>query len=339
MKPIGLYFIIIIVVLSACGEASRKDLLPGNTGSKGEIAIVASRAVWNTSYADIIRSAMRVPMYGLPQEEPLLTRLEVDEIGFNDHFKTHRNVLKIEEHPDKETKVYIKRNVYARQQVFVLIYLKSYNELSSVLNSRAEEILEIFYDAEIQRLIERNRDLGEKSLNELIADQFDINVHVQDNFQIAVNDSNFLWLRLDQSKPLGGYQHTISQGFMIYRRPYADTLQFADSSLFEWKERINKKYIKGPQNSYMSISDRFITPKSKRILHNETLAVEFRGLWRMEGYFMGGPFYSLSFFHPESGMQYMVEGYAYAPQFDKASLIREIEAIAKSCTVKKQTQD
>jgi hypothetical protein len=337
MKPFQWIFISLVFTVFACGEASRKDLLPGNTGNKGEIAVVASRAIWNTSDGDVIRSSLRVPMYGLPQEETLLTRLEIDETGFNDHFKTHRNVLKFEIHPDKETKVYIKRNVFARQQVFILIYLKSLDELNSVLEARMPEILNVFYEAEINRLIERNRDLGEKDLNKKISAAFGLNLLIQDNFQIAVEDEHFIWLRLDQSKPLGGYQHTISQGLMIYRRPYTDTLQFTDSSLFEWKSSINKKYVEGPQKSHMSISDRFISPKTKRIIHENTLAVEIRGLWRMEGYFMGGPFYALSFFHSASGMQYMVEGYAYAPQFDKAPLIREIEAMAKSSMFKSNT--
>lgn len=80
----------------------------------------------------------------------------------------------------------------------------------------------------------------------------------------------------------------------------------------------------------MSVSNRFILPKSKLITFHEQTAKELRGLWRMEGYFMGGPFYALAFYNPNNGMQYMLEGYAYAPQFDKAPLIREIEAIAKS---------
>ena len=83
----------------------------------------------------------------------------------------------------------------------------------------------------------------------------------------------------------------------------------------------------------MTISDRMILPKTRYINFNGLTAKEIRGLWRMEGFIMGGPFYSLAFYNPNNGRQYMVEGYVYAPQFDKLKFIREIEAMVKSATI------
>jgi hypothetical protein len=73
-----------------------------------------------------------------------------------------------------------------------------------------------------------------------------------------------------------------------------------------------------------------ILPKTKFITFNDQAAKEIRGLFRMEGFIMGGPFYSLAFFNPENGRQYMVEGFVYAPQFDKLKFLREIEAMVRS---------
>ncbi len=326
-----LYILIITAItLSSCGDASRKDLLPRNTGSKGEIAVVAPDAVWKTSTGDTLSASMDQIMYGLPQDELILKRVEIKESGFNDFFKTHRNILKVEVHPEKKNAVQVRRDVYSRQQLYIVISVQSLEELPSVLKSRIIDIITLFHQAEIDRLIERNKDFGSKSLNKEILDKTGLKLIMQDKFQVAVDVPGFLWLRLDQSKPLGGYQHTISQGIMIYKRPYKDTADFSDSSLLAWKSEVNKRYVEGPQNSYMSVSNRFILPKSKLITFHEQTAKELRGLWRMEGYFMGGPFYALAFYNPNNGMQYMLEGYAYAPQFDKAPLIREIEAIAKS---------
>ncbi|MEQ9187799.1 MAG: DUF4837 family protein [Cryomorphaceae bacterium] len=323
---------ILCVVLSGCGEASRSNLLPGNSGNSGEVIVVAPSEVWSTSYADVIGNAMGETFYGLPQDELLLKRVELKEAGFNDMFRTHRNVLKIEIHPDKKTSVQVRRDVYARQQLYILINLKSLEELPAVLEGRMGQILRLFHEAEITRLISRNKAFGQQKLNDQIKDLTGLGVIMQDKFQVAVESPGFLWLRLDQSKPLGGYQHSISQGVMIYSRPYTDTADFSDSSIYAWKSRINKAYVKGPKKSYMSISDRFLPPKSELITYQGLTAKEVRGLWRMEGYFMGGPFYALIFYNPANGLQYMVEGYAYAPQFDKAPLIREIEAIAKTAT-------
>ena len=331
MRSFGI-IIISIFTLIACGEASRKDLLPRNTGSKAEIAVVAPDAVWKTSTGDTLSRSMDQLMYGLPQDELLLKRIEIKESGFSDFFKTHRNILKFEVHPDKKNAVQVRRDVYARQQLYIVISVQSLEDLPSVLKTRIMDIMMLFHQAEIDRLIDRNKDFGSEAMNKTILEKTDINLIMQDKFQIAVDEPEFIWLRLDQSKPLGGHQHTISQGFMIYKRPYRDTADFSDSSLLAWKNEMNKRYVEGPQNSFMNVSERFILPQSKLItFHNQT-AKEIRGLWRMEGYFMGGPFYALAFYNPNNGMQYMLEGYAYAPQFDKAPLIREIEAVAKSAS-------
>jgi len=319
-----------VLFVSACGEASRKDLLPRNTGSDGEVCVVAPTEVWSTTNGDIIKKGMNRVLYGLPQAELMLKRIEVKEQGFQDHFRTHRNVLKFEVHPKKENSVQVRRNAYARQQLFITINLQTWDDLDEVIEERMDQILDMFYEAEIDRLIERNKDFGRASLNAQVKEKTGLSIIMQDMFSVAVENDQFLWMRLDQSKPVGGYQHTISQGFMIYWRPYTDAIQFSDSSIYEWKNTINGKYVKGPQESHMTISEKVILPQSKLIDFHGQTAKEIRGLWRMEGYFMGGPFYSLVFFNPDNGMQYMVEGYAYAPQFDKAPLIREIEAIAKS---------
>ncbi len=329
----------IALLLFSCGEASRKELLPRNSGAKGEVAVVAPAEVWSTSVGDAIREEMRILMYGLPQDELLLNRVEIKEGGFKEMFQTHRNILKIEIHPNQPAKVQVRRDVYARQQLFIQVNVPSMNALPEVLSTRMKDILRLFHEAEIDRLIERNEDFGKDELNQEVKEHIGLNITMQDKFQVAVKDDDFIWLRLDQSKPLGGYQHSISQGLLIYRRPYQDTIQFSDNSLFAWKNAVNQRYVEGPQNSYMNISERFILPKSKRVVFLDQTAIEIRGLWRMEGYFMGGPFYALSFFNPNDGNQYMVEGYAYAPQFDKAPLIREIEAMVKSIRLDAENQN
>ena len=45
---------------------------------------------------------------------------------------------------------------------------------------------------------------------------------------------------------------------------------------------------------------------------------------------MGGPFYSLTTYDERSGELVTVEGYAYAPFFDKREYMREVEAIVRS---------
>jgi len=50
----------------------------------------------------------------------------------------------------------------------------------------------------------------------------------------------------------------------------------------------------------------------------------------MENDFMGGPFFSMTMYDEPNQRIVTVEGYAYAPYFDKREYIREVEAVVKS---------
>ena len=76
--------------------------------------------------------------------------------------------------------------------------------------------------------------------------------------------------------------------------------------------------------------ERRITPSYEEFSFKGGFAAEVRGLWRMENDFMGGPFYSLTFYDEPNTRLITVEGYAYAPYFDKRPYMREIEGIVKS---------
>ncbi|GAB4377233.1 MAG: DUF4837 family protein [Salibacteraceae bacterium] len=259
--------------------------------------------------------------------------VKVKETGFDDIFKTHRNVLQITVDPEKPTQIVSKKDLYSRQQLYVLVNIQHTSDSNAVTKGELEQLWWLFHKAEIERLVSRNREFGSAVLNQTIAEHTGLDIVMQQDFIIAKKDTHFIWLRLDREKPVGGYQHQINQGIMIYSRPYKDTNQFSDSSLFAWKNQINGKYIEGPAGSHMAISTKLYLPQTYFITFRGYAAKEIRGLWRMDGVdgvFMGGPFYALSFVNVYNGRQYMIDGYVYGPQFDKLPFVREIEAIAKS---------
>ena len=71
-------------------------------------------------------------------------------------------------------------------------------------------------------------------------------------------------------------------------------------------------------------------PSYEEVVFNGKFASELRGLWRIENGYMGGPFYSLTTLDERSGELVTVEGYTYAPYFDKREYMREAESIVRS---------
>jgi hypothetical protein len=55
-----------------------------------------------------------------------------------------------------------------------------------------------------------------------------------------------------------------------------------------------------------------------------------RGLWKVHGDFMGGPFVSVTTLDPIRGRVLTLEGYIYAPRKDKRELMRQVEAMIYS---------
>lgn len=327
--------ILLAISLSSCLEEGKKSSLPGYTGNQGELIVVAPEAFWNTDDADYLRNYLNTILPGLPAGEPLFNAVEVKTEGFTNIFASHRNILEIKVDRTNASSVTVKRDVNARGQTYVTMTLQQEKDLRTVCDEHMDRVLWYFHKSELDRLISRNRSFGAKALNQQVEESTGLNVVMQEDFEIAKEEENFMWLRLDRTKPVGGYQHQINQGILIYSRPYTDTIMFDSASLATWKNVINEKYVEGPHESYMNISYRLYPPEYTPLVFQDQTATEVRGLWRMEGakgVFMGGPFYGLAFYNPDNGRQYMVEGYVYGPQFNKRAFIREIEAIAKSIT-------
>ena len=321
------------LLVSCSGDENRQSYLPGNSGNQGELIVVAPLRFWKSNEVDILRKGLLSLVPDLPADEPMFEPVEVQKEGFNSVFKTHRNILEFRIDPSKQTSVLVRENVFAKQQLMIVVSLNSINDLVELVNTQLDQILWRFHEAELTRLQGRNRSLGNEGLNEKVLDITGIDLTMQPDFEIALEGENFLWLRLDREKPIGGYQHQINQGILIYHRPYVNTSAFSDSSLIVWKNAMGEQYVEGPKGSHMAISTRLILPAFNAITFHENTAKELRGLWRMEGMegvFMGGPFYGISFYNPQNQHQYMVEGYVYGPQFNKRAFIREIEAIVKS---------
>jgi len=330
------YLILIssLLVAGCSGDDDKSSsYLPGNSGNQGEILVVAPSILWASDEGNLLIQGLNKLFPGLPAEEPLFTHIQVKTEGFGDVFKTHRNILEIRIDPTNKTQAVKRENVFAKQQIQIILTLNNLRDLEPFMKTQFDQLLWTFHNAEIDRLSSRNRAFGKASLNDEIQDMTGLTGIIQEDFELVVNQPSFVWLRLDREKPIGGYQHAIKQGLMIYSRPYTDTVQFSDSSLLIWKQEMNKKHIPGLKTSYMGIEDRFIKPIISSINFRGETAKEIRGLWRMQGakgVFMGGPFYALSFYNPQNKKQYLVEGYVYGPQFNKRTFVREIEAIVKS---------
>jgi hypothetical protein len=95
----------------------------------------------------------------------------------------------------------------------------------------------------------------------------------------------------------------------------------------EMHNYLGKSYIStSVEGSYMEIERRApVSQTSLEILGHE--GVRTRGLWRIEGDFMGGPFDNYSWYSNIDSTYYMIDFYVHAPKEGKKTFMRHLEYV------------
>jgi hypothetical protein len=124
-----------------------------------------------------------------------------------------------------------------------------------------------------------------------------------------------------------------TQVLHIYEYPSKDSTELESRKLLDKRNYFTKKYVKGPDDtSYMTTATAY-PPIFYDLRRNGMEIVEARGLWELEGGYMGGPFVSHSVYDSKRNRIVTVEGYVYYPNQKKRVKIRQLEAIIYSMEI------
>ena len=141
--------------------------------------------------------------------------------------------------------------------------------------------------------------------------------------RLLKNFTDFMWIRKET-------QHN-SEGLIIYTYDFVDTLAFNKERIISFQNSMTEEYIPGPsEGSYMTVAKEYSPILSKQIDFKGMFAVETRGLWRLEGDFMGGPFVNYTFVDQKSNKVITIIGYVYAPNAPKRDMMIQMESIVYS---------
>lgn len=325
--------VLAFVLFSCTSSSSKKSMLPGYSGSFGEVVIVVSNPNWNGEVGDALKEVYQGNQYGLPQAEPVFDVINVQKANFTSVFETFRNIVVVNLDPNwqGEAEYQLKKNEWARGQVVVKLTAASKKELIEMLKVNTSNLRDIFNNKELDRLIKRNNKFGNQEAVQQLKDSLGLTLVLQKDAELVEIDDHHAWIRLERERPKGGFMHQISQGVLIARYPYEDRSQFQDSVLLQQRDALLKKYIPGSvPKAYMTTEYEFYPPRIRELDYRGQYAKEIRGLWRMEVEFMGGPMFTLATLDPEGRNIIMASGYVFSPQFNKREFLREVEGMVKS---------
>ena len=325
--------IIGLILIVGCTSETRRQqqqqqqgVMPSVTGRTGELVVVMDTSKFNGEVGVSVKQKLSAVFKGLPQPEPIFDLINIPANAFNQSFKTHRNVLRVNvAEKYTEPRFFIRKNVFAKPQTLVEAQAPNYSELQRLFENRGDDVAQRFIQGEWNRYINLYKGMRNRGAIKHLREKFGISIIVPKGYSVDKDTSNFTWLAKEAPR--------YSQGFLVYKYPYAGESTFALGYQIQMRNRFTKKFVPGPSpNSYMIVENK-ATPYIDKKTFNEQTVYEMRGLWKVQNDFMGGPFVSYSVFDENTGNVVTVSGYVYAPRFDKRNYVRQIEAILQTLEI------
>ncbi len=325
MKKSLFFFVLIssIILFNACDskKGGKFKVTNFSGGKAGEVVLIMDDNTWSDSDKIKVKEILMQPQPAINQIEPMFELLEINNKEFTHNFQRHRNIVRFEVNKDFNlNQISYSHNVWASPQEYV--YIKGNNPdscLSLFLNNQ-DKIIQMLYQNDLKRIqVFYAKDI-EKNIETKIKTKFGILLSVPQQYIVAKEESDFLWLRFRTARN--------DRFIMIYKTPYKE---MTGANLIAARDTMTKKYIPGAiKGAYPIVTQKFGFPLVSDLQIGSRKGVEMRGLWESVRDKMGGPFYSFSFIDQSGQNIITVDGFVYAPEENKRDYLREVEAIVKS---------
>jgi len=307
----------------SCGRKSSKTLLPNISGKAGEVIIVMDREWWEGEVGSRVREVLGGDCPYLATKEPLYNLVNVSHSGFTDIFKIHRNIISFTVDPQvKEEGISMLKDVWAQPQTIVKVDAFTGDDLLKVFNDNQEKILSIIEQAERDRIITNSKLYEDHSVAKAVKVLAGGSPHFPSGYKIKKVTDDFIWIADEK-------QYT-NQGIFVYRYPAQENENFTKENIIANRNKMLKENVPGMfDGTYMTTSTYF-PPTVEFIRYSGRQFAQTRGFWEVEGDFMGGPFISHTFYSKDNKYIIALDGWVYAPKYNKRQYLRQVEAILYS---------
>lgn len=330
MKPVFQLILALFIVnlLTSCGNSKEKTL-SRSSGKTAEMIVVTNNdAIWEGLVGDSIRAFFNQDYEVLPQPEPLfeMTHISIGKFNNTKMFQSLHNIFIVDIDPKaEESTIEVRKDVWATPQYVIKVVSPSAEDFVTFFEAKKEAIYGTLMDSEYARLIQTYSGFKDREVINSLRENFKLSMVVPSGFYIAKEFADFAWIRKET-------QHN-SQALLIYTYDFVDTMTFDKSRIISLRDALTEEYIPGPsEGSYMVVAEDYAPVITERIDFKGMFAVRTKGLWRLEGDFMGGPFVSYTFVDEKSNKVITIDGYVYAPNKPKRDLMIQTEAIIHSLT-------
>lgn len=160
-------------------------------------------------------------------------------------------------------------------------------------------------------------------LTDLIKKKYGIQMNIPPSFVKAVEEDNFLWIRMDDKKSV--------QNFVIQKFAYQDTSQFSVQNLIRLRDTYGKMYIQtNAEDAYMRTNPVDLPVYSYSLNVQGLYGKEYRGIWETVNDFMGGPFFSYLILYPDQKEIIFIDAFILAPGEEKRDMMQKMDHVVKN---------
>jgi len=294
------------------------SLQPQAGGAPYELLVLMDDAQWERPVGRALFEVLDTDLPGVAQPERQFRMTRIAPANFGNIFKVYRNILQADIQGIYSTaKFKFTRNVYARGQMVMTLQAHDEDQLAEYIRQNGQQILDFFTRAEFNRQVEFLEEQHNPTVTEKVQQLMGCTVWVPVELNKFKSGKDFFWASTNRGSK--------DMNFVIYSYPYTSPKTFTLDYFMQKRDSVMKANIPGgPEGSYMTTQHQFVDVTDGTV--RGEYAQIARGLWRVEGDHMGGPFVSHSRVDVPNNRVVVVEGFVYAPESLKRNLIRTMEA-------------
>jgi hypothetical protein len=305
-------------------EREKKELVAKNPYlNQNSVTVLIPETLWNGKVGETIREKFAAPIVGLHDCESVFTLMPIHTNYFPTDAKVSRNILIISSSFKTQT-THVKNKFTENQHIYT-IQGKNQEILLKQLQNAAKEIMNTFYNSEINLILAKNK-INTK-LQKQIKKQFSVDIQIPTDYKKGLQGENFLWLR----KEIGSGNNNL----LIYTASFSALYNknaFVTNSLFI-RNQVSKKYVLGKTDGSYMITEQAYYPSFHTTEIQNNLAYEMRGNWEFHKDFMTGPYLNFAIRDNKRKRFIIIDGFAFNPIHSKKELLFEMEAIIKSTKI------
>ncbi len=308
---------LVAVVLSSC-SGKKNAFAPTSSGRAYEILVVVNNDLWERPAGRALYNVLDTDVPGLPQSERSFRIMYTTPQNYDATLKIVRNIIIADvQNIYTEPKLKFARDVYASPQVILTIQAPDDASFEQFVEKNSQAIVDFFTRAEMNRQITVLEHNHNDYISTTVKSMFDCDIWLPAELAGSKKGEDFFWASTNTA--------TADQNFVIYSYPYKDTDTFTKEYFVHKRDSVMKANIPGSKPGIYMATDTLLTDVRGLDLHGEYV-LEARGLWRMKGDMMGGPYVSHVRLDRPNQRIITAEIFIYSPDKLKRNLVRQMEA-------------